>query len=229
MKGYTKEDHMRAIAICLSETSTKEEKDEAVKISLAYQEQAAKDCRVCRFHFNHSSSEEGGHHHMCPHHPERYGDVAHRVRCLLCGVDTSLSNHGEGAVGATVWHSRGCYGSQLIDRLGESNPGELRIEICDVCLLRHHKRVIDSSSGKWQPWEPNFPEDCKGDRIQIFQKANGRWIGKNIHETGSESSCSGSTALEVLESLVKSETWMTKKGYPLGHKNQDKINDEKDD
>lgn len=203
----------------MDEQSTPEEKEEARTVALSYQEQAAKDCTICRHYFKHSSGEEGRHDRLCPYHPENYGELKDRIRCFSCGVDCSLSSHS--ALGATIWYSRGCYGSRLLDRTGEHNPGELRIEICDMCLLMNHQHVIDSGSGKWAPWEPHIPPEIKGDHIRIFQNEDRVWKGIRYFNNGGQSHNFGNTALAVLQKLTDVEKHLTKKGYPMGHESHD--------
>ena len=131
MTYYTKDQHRQAMGILMSEDSTPEQKKEAGDLAMAYQEQADRDCSVCRSYYQHSTTEnEGEHHYECPHNPEGpYKGVPSSAHCFGCGVATHAAGHS-----ASVWSSRGNYGSQLIDRMGE-DPGTLIIEICDFCLL----------------------------------------------------------------------------------------------
>ena len=215
MTYYTKDQHRQAIATLMSDDATAEEKKAAGDLAMAYQKQAGLDCSVCRAYYRHSTTEnEGEHHYECPHNPKGpYKGVPNSAHCFACGVATHAAGHS-----ASVWTSRGNYGSRLIDRMGEE-PGTLVIEICDFCLLRARHHVADSKEGKWAPWDPGVPPDVKGDRLRIYQLEDeeGTWIANYIGG-GFESRFPAETAVEAIEMALEREKSAIEAGYPMGHK-----------
>jgi hypothetical protein len=213
MTYYTKEQQLQAMATLMASDSTDEQRKEAGDLAMAYQEQADSDCSVCRAFYQHSTTEnEGAHNFECPHNPDGpYKGVPNSAHCFSCGVATHAAGHS-----ASVWTSRGNYGSRLIDRMGE-DPGTLIIEICDLCLLSARHRVSDSKSGKWAAWEPHVPADVKGDRLRVYEREDGKWVANHIGQ-GFQSYMPGDTAIEAMEIALEREKSMAAKGYPMGHK-----------
>jgi len=84
-----------------------------------------------------------------------------------------------------------------------NDPGTLRIEICDTCLVERKDRILDSKSGKWAPFEIERPPHMKGDRVRIYEREDGTWVCEEVHESGWSVTSTGTKA-EVIERLAQS-------------------------